>query len=214
MGIPVLIVGRSGSGKSTSLRNCQDFAVFNVLGKPLPFRNQPKTKVTDDYGVIIKGMKLCKAKSIVIDDAGYLMTNQFMRGHSANGGGNAIYGFYNSLADNFWGLIEQARSLPDDKIVYIIMHTDTDDVGNLKPKTVGKLLDDKVSIEGMCTVVLRSVYIDGKYVFLTNKEDDRDIEKSPIGMFEENEIDNDLKMVDNTIREYFNLNSTEENNNE
>ena len=125
-----------------------------------------------------------------------------------------MYGFYNSLADNFWGLIEQARSLPDDKIVYIIMHTDTDDVGNLKPKTVGKLLDDKVSIEGMCTVVLRSVYIDGKYVFLTNKEDDRDIEKSPIGMFEENEIDNDLKMVDNTIREYFNLNSTEENNNE
>lgn len=213
MGIPVLIVGRSGSGKSASLRNCQDFAVFNVLGKPLPFRNQPKTKVTDDYGVIIKGMKVCKAKSIVIDDAGYLMTNQFMRGHSSNGGGNAIYGFYNSLADNFWELVEQARSLPSDKIVYIMMHTDTDDFGNLKPKTVGKLLDDKVSIEGMCTVVLRSVYADGRYVFLTNKEDDRDIEKSPIGMFEGNEIDNDLKMVDNTIREYYGLN-TEENSNE
>lgn len=213
MGIPVLIVGRSGSGKSTSLRNCQDFAVFNVLGKPLPFRNQPKTKVTDDYGVIIKGMKVCKAKSIVIDDAGYLMTNQFMRGHSANGGGNAIYGFYNSLADNFWGLVEQARSLPPEKIVYIMMHTDTDDFGNLKPKTVGKLLDDKVSIEGMCTVVLRSVYADSKYVFLTNKEDDRDIEKSPLGMFEDREIDNDLKMVDNTIREYYGLN-TEENSNE
>lgn len=213
MGIPVLIVGRSGSGKSTSLRNCQDFAVFNVLGKPLPFRNQPKTKVTDDYGVIIKGMKVCKAKSIVIDDAGYLMTNQFMHGHSASGSGNAIYGFYNSLADNFWGLVEQARSLPPEKIVYIMMHTDTDDFGNLKPKTVGKLLDDKVSIEGMCTVVLRSVYADSKYVFLTNKEDDRDIEKSPLGMFEDREIDNDLKMVDNTIREYYGLN-TEENSNE
>ena len=213
MGIPVLIVGRSGSGKSTSLRNCQDFAVFNVLGKPLPFRNQPKTKITDDYGVIIKGMKVCKAKSIVIDDAGYLMTNQFMRGHSTSGGGNAIYGFYNSLADNFWGLVEQARSLPPDKIVYIMMHTDTDDFGNLKPKTVGKLLDDKVSIEGMCTVVLRSVYADSKYVFLTNKEDDRDIEKSPLGMFEDREIDNDLKMVDNTIREYYGLN-TEVNSNE
>ena len=158
-------------------------------------------------------MKVCKAKSIVIDDAGYLMTNQFMRGHSTSGGGNAIYGFYNSLADNFWGLVEQARSLPPDKIVYIMMHTDTDDFGNLKPKTVGKLLDDKVSIEGMCTVVLRSVYADSKYVFLTNKEDDRDIEKSPLGMFEDREIDNDLKMVDNTIREYYGLN-TEVNSNE
>ena len=94
-----------------------------------------------------------------------------------------------------------------------MMHTDTDDFGNLKPKTVGKLLDDKVSIEGMCTVVLRSVYADSKYVFMTNKEDDRDIEKSPLGMFEDREIDNDLKMVDNTIREYYGLN-TEVNSNE
>ena len=88
MGIPVLIVGRSGSGKSTSLRHCQDFAVFNVIGKPLPFKNPPKTLCTDNYDTIVKGLAKCKAKSIVIDDAGYLMTNQFMRGHSATGTGN------------------------------------------------------------------------------------------------------------------------------
>lgn len=210
MGIPVLIVGRSGSGKSTSLRNCQDFAVFNVIGKPLPFRNPPKTLDTDDYNKIIKGLSRCKAKSIVIDDAGYLMTNQFMRGHATTGAGKQIYDFYNSVADQFWSLLEEAKSLPSDKIVYFIMHTDTDDSGNMKPKTIGKLLDEKVCIEGMCTVVLRSVYDNGKYLFLTNKEDDTSIEKSPIGMFEETSIDNDLKMVDNTIREYFNITETEE----
>ena len=166
MGIPVLIVGRSGSGKSTSLRHCQDFAVFNVIGKPLPFRNPPKTLNTDDYSKIINGLYKCKAKSIAIDDAGYLMTNQFMRGHSSTGAGNQIYSFYNSVADQFWGLLEHIKALPPDKIVYVMMHTDFDDNGNMKPKTIGKLLDEKVCIEGMCTVVLRSVYDNGRYVSL------------------------------------------------
>lgn len=213
MGIPVLILGRSGSGKSTSLRNCQDFAVFNVIGKPLPFRNPPKTMDTDDYNKILKGLGKCKARSIVVDDAGYLMTNQFMRAHSTKGAGNQIYAFYNSIADQFWALLEEAKALPPDKIVYFIMHTDTDDSGNMKPKTIGKLLDEKVCIEGMCTVVLRSVYDNGKYLFLTNKEDDTSIEKSPIGMFEEIAIDNDLKMVDNTIREYYSITTQEDNEN-
>ena len=119
MGIPVLIVGRSGSGKSTSLRHCQDFAVFNVIGKPLPFKNPPKTLCTDNYDTIVKGLAKCKAKSIVIDDAGYLMTNQFMRGHSATGTGNQIYSFYNSVADQFWSLLENIKALPPDKIVYV-----------------------------------------------------------------------------------------------
>lgn len=211
MGIPVLIVGRSGSGKSTSLRHCQDFAVFNVIGKPLPFKNPPKTLCTDNYGTIVKGLAKCKAKSIVIDDAGYLMTNQFMRGHSATGTGNQIYSFYNSVADQFWSLLENIKALPPDKIVYVMMHTDADDSGNMKPKTIGKLLDEKVCIEGMCTVVLRSVYEDGRYVFLTNKQDDKCLEKSPIDMFADTAIDNDLKMVDNTIREYFNITEDKEN---
>ncbi|MBQ8931090.1 MAG: AAA family ATPase [Ruminiclostridium sp.] len=210
MGLPVLIIGKSGSGKSTSLRNCQDFGVFNVIGKPLPFRNQPKTVVTDDYGAIMQGMTRCKTKSIVIDDAGYLMTNQFMRGHSTKGAGSAIYGFYNNIGDNFWSLIEHAKTLPEDKIVYFIMHTDTDDFGNVKPKSIGKMLDEKVCIEGLFTIVLHCKYEDGKHIFRT-QTDGLDVAKTPLEMFDSEEIDNDLKMVDDTIREYYNFNGGNEN---
>lgn len=204
MGLPVLIIGKSGSGKSASLRNCQDFAVFNVIGKPMPFRNQPKTMTTDSYSVIMDGLVKCRARSIVIDDAGYLMTNQFMRGHSTQGAGNAIYSFYNNIGDSFWSLIETAKQLPPEKIVYFIMHTDTDDFGNIKPKSIGKLLDEKVCLEGMFTIVIHCKYEDGKHIFSTHT-DGRDVAKTPIGMFEDEEIDNDLKLVDTTIREYYNL---------
>lgn len=198
-------MGKSGSGKSTSLRNCQDFAVFNVLGKPLPFKNRPKTMTTDDYNVILKGLSKCKAQSVVIDDAGYLMTNMFMRSHSARCKGNETFNFYNDIADNYWSLIEYIKKLPENKIVYIMMHTDTDDFGNIKPKSIGKLLDEKVCIKGLFTIVLHSKYDDGKYVFST-KTNGADVAKTPLEMFDSAEIDNDLKMVDNTIREYYGLN--------
>ena len=179
-----------------------------MIGKPLPFRNRPKTIITDDYSKIIGILQNSKVDSIVIDDAGYLMTNQFMRGHSSKGAGNAIYAFYNDIGDNFWTLINTAKSLPPQKIVYIFMHTDTDDNGNTKPKTIGKMLDEKVCVEGMFTIVLHSKYDDGKYVF-TTQTDGLDVAKTPLGMFPEREIDNDLLMVDNTIREYYNLNQEE-----
>lgn len=204
MGLPVLIIGKSGSGKSASFRNCQDFAVFNVIGKPLPFRGQPKTMVTDDYNKITNGLAKCKSTSIVIDDAGYLMTNMFMRSHASKGSGNAIFAFYNDIGDRYWNLIESVKELPPEKIVYFIMHTDTDDFGNIKPKTIGKMLDEKVCLEGLFTIVIHSKYEDGKHIFCTHT-DGRDVAKTPIGMFEENEIDNDLKMVDETIREYYNI---------
>ena len=204
MGLPVLIIGKSGSGKSASLRNCRDFAVFNVIGKPLPFREQPKTLTTDSYAVITDGLAKCRAKSIVIDDAGYLMTNQFMRGHSSKGAGSAIFSFYNEIGDSFWNLIETAKKLPADKIVYFIMHTETDDYGNVRPKTIGKMLDEKVCVEGLFTVVIHSMYEDGRHIFSTHT-DGRDVAKTPIGMFEQTEIDNDLKIVDDAIRNYYNL---------
>ncbi len=204
MGLPVLILGKSGSGKSTSLRNCKDFGVFNVIGKPLPFRDPPKTVVTDDYAKITNGLAKCKAKSIVIDDAGYLMTNQFMRGHSSKGAGNAIFSFYNDIGDSFWNLIESAKKLPEDKVVYFMMHTDTDDYGNIKPKSIGKMLDEKVCIEGLFTIVLHCKFEDGKHIFST-QTDGRDVAKTPLKMFENTEIDNDLKMVDDTIRKYYGL---------
>ena len=217
MAIPVLIIGKSGSGKSASLRNCvgKDFSMINVLKKPLPFRGKIATIQSDDYATIIRMLQAGRAKSIVIDDAGYLITNQFMRTHSSAGKGNNVFSMYNDLADQFWKLIQTVvNNLPENKIVYFMMHENTDDFGNVKPKTIGKLLDEKVTIEGMFTIVLRCVTDGDRHLFVTQSVDGA-VSKSPMGMFQDLEIDNDLALVDQTIREYYGLQeSKEENNNE
>lgn len=208
MGIPILIIGKSGSGKSTSLRNFtpEEVDIVNVEKKPLPFRNSHKTIDTDRYMDVCNTILESKKPSIVIDDAGYLITNHFMSGHSSSGAGNAIFSFYNEIADRFWGMINFIKKdkVPNNKIVYILMHEEQNDFGQIKPKTIGKLLDEKVCIEGMFTIVLRSVYHDGNYYFRT-KTDGNDISKTPLGMFEDEEIENDLKAVDDVIREYYGL---------
>ena len=207
MGLPVLIIGKSGSGKSTALRNCvndSNWNLVNVLGKPLPFKGKVPQVVTDDYEQVKRCLTSSMAKSLVVDDAGYLITNYFMRNHSSKGQGNAIFSMYNTLADNFWKLVEYIKHLPEDKIVYIIMHEDTDDFGNVKPKTIGKLLDEKICLEGMFTIVLRCIQENGKHLFVTQAEGGA-VSKSPMGMFEELEINNDLLYVDNKIREYYGL---------
>lgn len=207
MGLPVLIIGKSGSGKSTALRNCvndSNWNLVNVLGKPLPFKGKVPQVVTDDYEQVKRCLTSSMAKSLVVDDAGYLITNYFMRNHSSKGQGNAIFSMYNTLADNFWKLVEYIKHLPEDKIVYIIMHEDTDDFGNVKPKTIGKLLDEKICLEGMFTIVLRCIQENGKHLFVT-QADGGAVSKSPMGMFEELEINNDLLYVDNKIREYYGL---------
>ena len=207
MAIPVLIIGKSGGGKSTSLRNCVDneeWNLINVLGKPLPFKGKIPQVVTDDCSQVMKCIAGSKAHSVVVDDAGYLITNYFMRNHSTKGSGNQIFSMYNTLADNFWNLVEFIKKLPDDKIVYIIMHEDTDDYGNVKPKTIGKLLDEKICLEGMFTIVLRCILENGKHLFVTQAEGGA-VSKSPMGMFEELQIDNDLLYVDSKIREYYGL---------
>lgn len=213
MGIPVLIIGKSGSGKSASLRNFKsgEIGVINVIGKPLPFRGGEELKpyTTDEYQTIIGVLKVAKAKSIVIDDAGYLMTNMFMRGHSSTGSGNAIFSFYNDIGDRFWQLVRViSEQLPADRIVYMMMHEDKNDFGDIKPKTIGKMLDEKVCVEGMFSIVLRSLVQDGKHIFCT-KTNGFDVAKTPIGMFENDEIDNDLCLVDAAIRGYYNLSEGE-----
>lgn len=211
MAIPVLIIGKSGSGKSTSLRTCVDnnnFNVINVLNKPFPFRGKIKSASTDDYSQVMKWLIQSPAKSIVIDDAGYLITNMFMKGHANAGAGNAVFSFYNKIGDHFWNLIEFIKnSVPADKIVYIIMHEDTDDFGNIRPKTIGKLLDEKVCIEGMFTIVLRCIVENGKHYFVTQTTEN-DVAKTPVDMFKDVKVDNDLLMVDKTIREYYDLSDT------
>ena len=207
MAIPVLIIGKSGSGKSASMKRCvgKDFNLVRVLNKPLPFRGKINGWITDDYQIVYKALKSAPAKSVIIDDAGYLITNYFMKNHSTKGKGNDVFGLYNTLGDNFWGLIQYIiNEMPADKIVYVIMHEDTDDYGNVKAKTIGKLLDEKICLEGMFTIVLRSVNNLTEHKFIT-QSDGGAISKSPEGMFEDLEIPNDLLDVDNRIREYYGI---------
>lgn len=207
MAIPVLIIGKSGSGKSASLRNFkeEDLDIINVIGKPLPFKNNFKTFNSDNYDKIKKAIDKSQKDIMVIDDAGYLLTNEFMRKHSQFSSGNAVYTMYNNLADNFWSLIEYIKNNKNEKkIVYIIMHEEKDEDGDLRPKTVGKLLDNTVCIEGLFTIVLRCASEKNRHFFLT-QTDGRDVVKTPIGMFSETEIDNDLKIVDETIRQFYNM---------
>lgn len=205
MAIPVLVIGRSGTGKSTSLRNCvgnEDWNLIRVLNKPLPFKGKINGWSTDDYQTVMKCLSQSKAKNIVLDDAGYLITNMFMSKHSSAGAGNGVFTLYNQIGDHFWNLIQFIVKLPEDKIVYVIMHEDINDFGQIKPKTIGKLLDEKVCIEGMFTIVLRCIEESGKHLFVTQSADGA-VSKSPIGMFEDLTIDNDLLLVEKAIREYY-----------
>ena len=207
MAIPILIIGKSGSGKSASMRNLDPnrVALVNVLGKPLPFRGKFMQLVTDDYSKVAASITSAPKKNrdiIIIDDAGYLITNMFMRGHSNTGAGNGVFSLYNTIGDRFWNLIEVIRSEPSNARVYLMMHEDVNDFGQVRPKTIGKLIDEKVCLEGMFTICLRCMISDGKHVFRT-QSDGSDVAKSPMGMFETFEIDNDLNMVDQKICEYY-----------
>lgn len=203
MGIPVYILGQSGTGKSASLRNFKSNEILhiNVMSKPLPFKGSfAETYNGDDYAEIVKALNKTKKKTVVIDDAQYLMANEFMRRSGETG-----YQKFTDIANNFWSLINGiTNALDPDVIVYFLMHTDTTDDGREKAKTIGKMLDEKICIEGMSSIVLKTQVKDGVYNFVT-QNNGRDTVKSPLGMFSTFEIDNDLKAVDDTIREYWNL---------
>lgn len=202
MGIPVLILGESGTGKSTSLRNFKtgEIAIVNVAGKPLPFRGQFETlNNTTDFGVISRFMKSTKAKRIIIDDAQYIMSFQYMRRIKENG-----WDKFNELQSDYFNLIDLVGTLPNDVTVYFLSHIETTVDGRQKIKTIGKMLDEKITIEGMFTTVLKTYVADGKYYFLTQNSGN-DTTKSPLGMFKSYAIDNDLKYVDDKIRNYYSI---------
>lgn len=208
MGQIVLVYGRSGSGKSRSLKGfaADEILLCNVEKKALPFKGRFKYVLErDDVATICDQLGKMPCKTAVIDDAGYLLTNTFMRSHSAGRKGSAVYDLYNDIADSYWGLFKFIKDrLPKDVIVYVLMHEDQNENGVVKLKTIGKLLDDKVCLEGMVTVCLRCMSDKGHHFFRT-QTDGLDITKSPEGMFDELEIDNDLKQVDIKIRDYWNL---------
>ena len=204
MGIAVLILGESGSGKSASMRNFteSDVRILNVASKPFPFRNVNKLKKADKatYSMIKGAVSSGKSLSYVVDDAQYLMA--FESFEKANETG---YTKFTNMAKNYEEMLRyiQEETTPD-TIVYIMQHIETDENGKVKAKTLGKMLDQQLTIEGLFTIVLLCKADRNKHYFVTQSDGTNPC-KSPMGMFDEIEIDNDLKLVDDAIREYYGL---------
>lgn len=202
MGIPILILGSSGSGKSTSMRNFnpEEVGIFNVASKPLPFRTKLPKIDKATYSTIYKGLAEPKLKKYVIDDSQYLMAFESFD-HAKETG----YQKFTNMALNFRNLINfVVTKLPNDVIVYFLHHTEVSEDGKLKAKTLGKMLDNQLTVEGLFSIVLLCQVEGTEHFFITNS-DGSNPAKSPMEMFEM-KIDNDLKMVDETIRNYYEMN--------
>lgn len=202
MGTPVLILGASGSGKSTSLRNFEptEVGVFNVAGKPLPFRKKMSyVNNNATYETITASLQKNTLNCYVIDDAQYLMAFEFFDRAKETG-----FAKFADLGNHFYNLLKFIRLWTrEDTIVYLLAHTDVEDSGYVKMKTLGKMLDEKLCVEGLFSVVLLAE-TNGKEYWFTTQSNGRTTAKSPMDMFDV-KIPNDLKMVDNTIREYYEL---------
>lgn len=205
MGIAVMILGASGSGKSTSMRNLDPakVGVFNVAGKPLPFRKKLPLANNATYSTILKTLQNAQLKTYIIDDSQYLMAFESFD-HAKESG----YGKFTNMALNFRNLIDFViRKTPDDCIVYFLHHTELSDDGKLKAKTLGKMLDNQLTVEGLFSIVLLCQVEGTEHFFITNS-DGSNPAKSPMEMFDQ-KIDNDLAFVDKTIREYYGMEVTE-----
>ena len=210
MGIPVLVLGESGSGKSCSLRNFnkEDVVIYNIAGKPLPFKKQLNKADNVNYTQIKSNMQKGNFKTYVIDDSQYLMAFEMFDRAKELG-----YNKFTDVALNFRGLVDFViRNTPADVIVYFLHHTETTDTGKIKAKTSGKMLDNQLTLEGLFSIVLLCK-TDGQEHYFETQSDGYSTCKSPMGMFDL-KIDNDLKMVDEKIREYYELNKKEVKQNE
>ena len=214
MSIATLILGSSGSGKSTSLRNLDPAKTLLIqcIKKPLPFRAAGwKTRITlksegnviqtSDPVLIEKCLRNSHAEVVVIDDYQAVMVNELLSRSSEKG-----YDKFTDIAKNAWNVFNAAGDLAPERRVYIMAHTQTDDFGQTRMKTVGKMVDQTLVPEGYFTIVLRTEVINGNYRFAT-QTNGQDCCKSPFGMFNDLHIDNDLKQVDETITEFYGITS-------
>lgn len=202
MGVPVLIMGESGTGKSYSLRDmpADKTAVINVLNKPFPFKSQLRSYHSRDFDKVISAVRRAETRAMVIDDFGYLITNLYMRYSYGPEKMHDQYDLYKLLGNKVWTLITTVqKELPDEEIVYFVMHTDSDALGHTVPATVGRMLNEKINLVGMFSTLFLSVYEGGEYRFVTNN---RPPAKSAPGMFEDS-IPNNLFEADKAMREYW-----------
>lgn len=213
MSITTLILGESGTGKSTSLRDMDpaNTLLIQSVKKPLPFKSANWTRfdrdtnpkgnvfVTDESATIIHLISKSRRPIIVIDDFQYVLANEFMRRTAERG-----FDKFTEIARHAWDVFTTAASLDDSRRVYILSHTATDDHGNTKIKTIGKLLDEKITLEGMVSIVLKTRVVDGRYLFST-RNSGSDTVKTPVGLFDDSFIDNNLAEVDRSISEYYGI---------
>ena len=214
----ILILGGSGNGKSYSLRNLdpKKSMIVSVDGKRLPFKMKEWGKFSSDnldgsfyippkenlYGCVKGAMKKAAElgkKIIVVDDSQYMLANSFFKRALERG-----FDKFNELGHDFWMFLDFTRSLPDDVIVYLMHHTDVNDMGEIKPKTIGKMLDDKGCVEGKFSICLLAKKTDGEFKF-HSRIDNQPVIKAPPEMFEPPVIDNDIVVVDNSIREFYGM---------
>lgn len=210
MGVPVLVMGASGSGKSRSLKNFQkgELSVINVAGKPLPFRSElaninvrrkAKELGVNRYTLIKNVLLKAQAKSIAIDDTQFLLAFDSFDNANVKG-----YDKWTMFAVDFEQLITFViDELPEDKIVYFLHHTEQTDTGTIKAKTIGKMLDNQLTVEGLFTIVLLCMATKDEHKFIT-QSGGTSTAKSPEDMLPE-EMPNDLKAVDEAVRKYWNL---------
>lgn len=202
----VLIMGESGTGKSTSIRNCDPdkTAIVNPVGKPLPFKGSKQFNTlngetdADEICDFIRIQVYAKNKKIIIiDDFQYILAIPFMNRIKETG-----WDKYNDFGANYFKIIDICRELPDDVIIYYLTHCETLESGVTTVKLIGKLLREKITIEGLFTIVLKTGTSEGKYYFFTQNSG-KDTVKSPMGMFDAFSIENDLAYVDAKIRNYY-----------
>ena len=212
MSIATMILGNSGSGKSTSLRNLDPAKTMLVqcIRKPLPFRSTVWTSCTkenpdgsvvrtDNPEAILRVLKNTKREVVVIDDYQAVLINELLARSTERG-----YDKFTDIAKNAWNVFQQAGQLQDWQRVYIMTHTQTDELGQVRMKTVGKMVDNMIVPEGYFTIVLRTEIINGQYLFST-QTNGQDCCKSPIGLFAEQHIPNDLAAVDAHLCEYYGI---------
>ena len=212
MSIATLILGSSGSGKSTSLRNLDPAKTLLIqcIKKPLPFRSAGwKTRITlqsegnviqtSDPALIEKCLRQSKAEIVVIDDYQAVMVNELLSRSTEKG-----YDKFSDIAKSAWNVFNAAGDLAEHRRVYIMAHTQTDDFGQTRMKTVGKMVDQTLVPEGYFTIVLRTEVTNGNYKFAT-QTNGQDCCKSPIDMFTDLHIDNDLNTVDLAIQDFYQI---------
>lgn len=203
MGLPILILGETGSGKTYSIKNfdIDEVGIFSVEKPYLPFKKDFKVAKHATYETIMTCFKNDpKLKRYIIDDSQYLLVNEMF-----DKAKDAGYGKFTDIALHFRNLIHFINhQLPDDVIVYFLHHTETDsNTGKVKAKTVGKMLDNQLTVEGCFNIVLLCSVEASEHYFIT-QSDGYTTAKSPEDMFDIR-IPNDLKAVDTAIREYYGM---------